>query len=55
MWLDHPLVLLYRIEYFDISSGIKSDKVFDPPAYCNTNSTDVDVDDGLQWYRFMYV
>ena len=45
---------LYNILYSNVTTGIKSEEVFDPPAYCGTNSTDK-VPDGMEWHRFFYV
>lgn len=50
-----PYDTLARIQYQDMTTGIASAKVFEPPDYCKSNSTDVDIDYDFQWHRFMYV
>ena len=45
----------YNLRYSNVTTGIKSDTVFDPPAYCGTNSTTDEVLDGMKWHSFFYV
>jgi hypothetical protein len=53
-WLGYRETL-YSLNFHDLTQGIASPDVFDPPSYCENSAADARFIAGLKWHRFMYI
>jgi hypothetical protein len=53
-WKKGNIETLFSIRYSNITTGIASASVFQPPPVCGTNITELEASHVPKWYRFMY-